>query len=436
MFMEEKEIAEQELSEEIGHFTENYSSFNKIVNKLQRQYLTLKEIYGNQSAELQEVNCELQSLISKNQAVTEFLDSILDSLVSGVIAINKTGKVTHLNPAAKRILGLPGHNENSHYLDIIPDTDANAGSAWRTILENRTFENAEKRVHSRFGSILILSVSTSLLRNNEGEIIGAVELFHDMTRLRKIEEQLSRMKILASLGEMAASIAHEVRNPLGGIGGFAALLVRDLENDPPKRAMAEKIVAGVTNLNSTIETLLDFARHEEVHRTEVNLIEYLDTVLNDFTAELNGTLELGRIIRDYNKEESIFVDIDTQLFRQALVNLIKNGLEAGRDKGALIIRCHQLTLAKAQSDYGERMELSGLDGLAEIEIEDNGSGIPEEDIGRIFSPFYSTKRNGTGLGLSIAWKIVTAHGGDVRVISTVGTGTKFSVALPVKSGQS
>jgi PAS domain S-box-containing protein len=433
--MEDKNIAEMELSEEIGQFTRSYSSFNKIVNKLQRQYLSLKETYSAQSAELQDVNCELQALVSRNQAVTEFLDNILNSLTSGVIAIDKEGKVTHINPAARRILGLPKNNESVHYLDIIPDTDSQAGSAWKTILENRIFENFEKRVHSRLGSILILSISTSLLKNNEGEVVGAVELFHDITRLRTIEEQLSRMKILASLGEMAASIAHEVRNPLGGIGGFAALLVRDLANDPPKKAMAEKIVAGVANLNRTIETLLDFARNEELHRKKIELVGYLDSVINEFIVEQNGAIEAGRIIRDFNRKESIIVNIDGQLFRQAVINLIRNGLEAGRDKGALIVRCRYLALADAQAVYGDRMELSGLEALAEIEIEDNGSGIAEEDIGRIFSPFYSTKQNGTGLGLSIAWKIITAHGGDIRVVSTIGTGTKFSIALPVKSGQ-
>jgi len=131
----------------------------------------------------------------------------------------------------------------------------------------------------------------------------------------------------------------------------------------------------------------------------------------------------------------VSVDIDRQLFRQALYNLIKNGLDAGGDAAHIKIRCYEVPISQAQKNYGSLLELSGTETLAKVEIEDNGPGIPKRDINKIFSPFYSKKENGTGLGLAIAWKIIKAHGGDISAKSTMGKGTKFTIVLPARSGK-
>jgi PAS domain S-box-containing protein len=431
--MEDYEAIDIDKSEEVGHFTEAYSSFNKIINRIQRQYLSLKEVYTRQSEQLQSVNEHLQSLIEKNRMVTEFLDSILNSISSGVIAIDRGGYVTHINPAARNILGIAESYKNSQnpkYEEIIEAIAMADNSALETVRSGRVLNNVEKRIKTRHNTVLILSVSTSLLRNNDGETVGAVELFYDITRIRQMEEQLSQMKILASLGEMAASIAHEIRNPLGGVGGFASLLVRDLSHNPPQKAMAEKIVSGVASINRTIETLLDFARHEEVHKTTVNLGEYLTDIIGDFHDEYGHCSQSENIIPDISGQDKIKVELDSQLFKRAIYNLMKNGLEAGREDSQVIIKCRRLSQGEARADFGDKLDFSGWDTLAEIEIADNGSGIEAEDMGRIFSPFFSTKQNGTGLGLSIAWKIIKAHGGDIRVESEVGQGTRFFIVLP------
>jgi PAS domain S-box-containing protein len=432
--MDGKKEMDMDIDREVEQFAESYSSFNKIVNKIQRQYLSLKDTYEKQSEELQSVNRTLQSMMIENRAVTEFLDNILNSLSSGVIVVDKSGRVTLINPAARKILGLDNNQDEikgKYYRDLLPDDENQKISAIETIHTGKIINNAPKKIKTSYGTTLSLSVSTSLLKNHGDEIVGAVELFYDVSKLERMELQLSRMKILASLGEMAATIAHEVRNPLAGIGGFASLLARDLADDPNKGDMARKIVAGVDSINNIIQTLLDFARREKVNKTNVDLNTYLNIVLDDFETDMHA--ESRTVERCFSAKDNITVDIDRQLFKQAITNLVKNSYEAGGDNIWVCVTTEILPLVRAQKEYGDKFELAAGETLAQITIEDNGPGIPKKDVGKIFSPFFSTKENGTGLGLSIAWKIVKAHGGDLSATSQRGKGTRFSILLPIKN---
>jgi PAS domain S-box-containing protein len=432
--MDGRENTDVEQSQEIEKFIESYSSFSTIVNKIQRQYLSLKETYSRQSQQLQSVNESLQSLMKENRAVTEFLNSILNSLSSGVIAIEKSGMISHMNPAARKILGIEESHGGSgaiHYNDVIAAVENPQFSAVDTMATGSALENKEKKIRTSYGAVLTLSVSTSLLRNRDGEIAGAVELFHDISKMKKMEEQLAQMKVLASLGEMAASIAHQIRNPLAGIGGFASLLTRDLEADESKRRMAQKIVEGVESINSTIQTLLDFARREKVEKKAVNITAYVSDLLDGFGEEYGLEGAAKRIKRRLSSEKIIQVELDGELFKQALVNLIKNGLEAGTEVSVSIT---EIPVSAAGERHGENLGLPASDMLAEITIADNGPGIPDAELNKLFAPFYSRKENGIGLGLSIAWKIIQAHGGDIVATSRVGRGTEFSILLPVKAG--
>lgn len=433
--MDDKQVVDTELTDDVAQFTERYASFSKIINRMQRQYLTLKDTVAEQSSELQSVNRTLQALNAENRTVTEFLNGILTSLSSGVIAVDPDGNLTHINPAAERILGVSSESAGDAYDEFVHIIDHKEISAIGTLRFGTPFVNAEKRVKTGYGTVLTLSVSTSLLKSKEGEVVGAVELFSDVSKLKRMEEQLSRMKVLASLGELAASIAHEVRNPLVGISGFASLLARDLAENPHMKAMADNIVTGVNSINQTIENLLAFARREEVHKNNVNLPAYLITVLDNCAIEAIAPRIEKRLRHHFDTCAEIMVDLDPQLFKQAVGNLVKNALEAGGEHTLVDVSCRILPLAEAQSAYGDRLELSGLETLAEITIKDNGPGIPTRDLERIFTPFYSTKENGTGLGLAIAWKIVKAHGGDLRAISSPGKGTTFSIVMPIKTSQ-
>nr|MBN2276256.1 PAS domain S-box protein [candidate division Zixibacteria bacterium] len=431
--MDEREAMEVEIADDVGRFAETYSSFNQIINKLQRQYLSLKEMYSHQSEELQAVNKTLQVLMGENRAVTEFLNNILNSLSSGVMAIDSVGRISHMNPAARKILGFGEADDGilgAQYNDIMPVSQDPELSALEAIHSGHEIEGREKEIKTRYGTDVNLSVSTSLLKNQSGQIIGAVELFHDISKLRKMEEQLSQMKVLASLGEMAASIAHEIRNPLNGIGGFASLLTRDLEDDPAKKEMARKIVGGVESINRIIQTLLDFARREKIQKSPIDLKNYLSALLVAY-AEEYGPTDIGDKLKLEASSGDLIVNLDQHLFRQVFFNLIKNGFEAGGKDTQVTIRFGLLPLVDAQKEYSEGLGLAGTETLVQIIVEDNGPGFSEADCRKMFSPFYSTKENGIGLGLSIAWKIVKAHGGDLSACSQPGRGTKFSILIPV-----
>ncbi len=431
--MEDKETLDITISDEVGRFAESYASFNKVITGLQNQYLSLKETYTRQSEELQAINRSLQSLVVENRAVTEFLNSILNSLTSGVMSVNKAGMVTHLNPAAREILHIPEEKQcrlGITYDEIMQETGSKEISAVTTVRTGRVFDRCEKKVVTCSGEHLTLSASTSILRTAEGRIVGAVELFQDITGIKHMEEQLSRMKILASLGEMAASIAHEIRNPLVAISGFATFLARDCAGDQPKAEMAQKIVDGVNSINRTIQTLLDFARHETLHKTRINFNSYLDLLCRSFVSEYDLDNADEIIIREFSETDIIEIEIDRQLMRQAVFNIIANALEACGGEPKIVLATALLNPEEVDEETRNRLDLVGNEAVLVFEIEDNGRGISSEDIGRIFSPFYSTKDNGHGLGLAIAWKIIKAHGGDIKVTSTINQGTKFNIVLP------
>ncbi|MFQ5452639.1 MAG: PAS domain-containing protein, partial [Candidatus Zixiibacteriota bacterium] len=218
-------------TDELAKFTDSYASFNRIINSLQRKYIELKQEFTAQNEMLVEANKKLVELTKLNINVTEFLNGIINSISAGVIAVDQCGRITHFNPAASIILGIPGKEPlEKQYRDFIPIGEPADANALRAAETGKEFNSIEKKVELQNGTRLKLSVSTAILRDKDGYSVGAVEVFQDLTKIKKMEKEIARLNTLAALGEMAATIAHEVRNPLSGIGGFAALLERDLED--------------------------------------------------------------------------------------------------------------------------------------------------------------------------------------------------------------
>jgi signal transduction histidine kinase len=223
--------------------------------------------------------------------------------------------------------------------------------------------------------------------------------------IKSLKEQLVLKERLAALGEVSAGIAHEIRNPLGVITGYAKLLLKGLdEGDMQKRELVIGILREVNEINSVMEELLKFSRFEPINKRDLNLTVVIKDVI-----ETLGDKE--RVI--YKTEDPLFIRADEELLKKAIKNIIKNGLDEAEKVWIDISK--------------ERFE--GQDG-AVITIKDNGKGIPEEDRNKIFMPFYTTKEKGTGIGLALAQKIVTAHGGKITVQSRIGEGSVFKILLP------
>lgn len=244
------------------------------------------------------------------------------------------------------------------------------------------------------------------------------EVLHaEVRRLRdEVHEknrELARRERLAALGEMAAGVAHEIRNPLGGIDLYASLLEKDLEPLPAQRDLVKRIRSGVRNLESVVGGVLAFAGDREPVVREVTLSAIIDDVLPQVTPSLEAaeaSIETGVASTD------VLLRCDPRQVERALLNLILNAIDAAGRGGWVGVRVEE------RSRAGE---------LIGIVVEDNGPGIPPELLHRVFNPFFTTKENGTGLGLAIVHRIADAHGGYVEAGNRPEGGARFTLALPL-----
>ena len=221
------------------------------------------------------------------------------------------------------------------------------------------------------------------------------------------------------MGEMAAKIAHEIRNPLGSIELFATSLHAALEEQPELQPLAERISSGVKSIEAIISNLLQFVRPNEVNRFEpFDIYEALDDAL--FFVEHLADKENGIDVKATFGPRPLFIMGDVELMKQVCLNIILNAIQSMPDGGELCISTRQREMVQA-----------GRPPLVEIRISDNGIGIEPGNVTRIFDPFFTTKERGTGLGLSIVHSIVEMHDGIVDVESTPGKGTAFSIGLPL-----
>jgi signal transduction histidine kinase len=241
-------------------------------------------------------------------------------------------------------------------------------------------------------------------------VLGAVEISTDLTNIKQMQNQMQHAKTLAALGEMSATVAHEIRNPLAGIGGFAGLLERDLDGDDPRRALVKKIVQGVSSLNKIVSNLLVYTRKMELNVLRVDFVSWMEDILNYAEVEIAKENKDIAIVRDYGfgKMEA---RIDPEKLQQVFLNLIFNAIQAIEGKGAITIK----------ADLDER-------DFLRVAVIDDGKGIPADIQGKIFNPFFTTKEQGTGLGLAIVQRIVALHGGEITVASGAGE-TRFEIRI-------
>nr|NGX55370.1 Sensor protein ZraS [Chlamydiota bacterium] len=252
-----------------------------------------------------------------------------------------------------------------------------------------------------------LEISTSFVPEK-----GLLLLLRDVTDLRRLEQAVDRNDRLRELGEMAATLAHEIRNPLGGIEGFASLLLRDLKEEPKQREMAHSIIDGTRTLNRLVSNVLHFARPLDIHFALTNLVSVIEEVIDLVDADESE----AKSCTFHTPESSLSTSLDRSLIKMALLNLVRNGLQASPEGGNITVK-----LWKSEE-------------VAHIAITDQGEGIAAKNLEKIFTPFYTTKCSGTGLGLSETDKIIKAHGGTIEIDSKVGQGSTFTIKLPLENG--
>jgi PAS domain S-box-containing protein len=423
-----KERGRSDISEEqLDGFTESFASFNKITQKLHSAYKNLEEKFEDLNLKLEKTNRELRQSLAEKERISNYLKNILESLTSGVVAINLKGEITLFNRAAEEILGYKTEEVlGRKYEEIMGRGVDEKMTLPSTLKSRRSHINEEKDVFTKKGKKIPLGFSSSLLTDGDNNILGAVEVFFDLSKLKQLEEEVTRVRTLAALGEMAATMAHEVKNPLGGIRGFADLLDRDLKEGDPRKKSVEKITEGVETLDKIVLSLLNYSKPIKLDLHQVEFINFIDDAIKFFEIDLERGKKKIRIVREYPKK-TLLCRIDPEQFRQVILNLLHNASQAMPQGGKIVVRVNEEEKGTTNSKNSLRIRQEGKRVV--LKISDNGVGMSKATLNKLFTPFFTTKEHGTGLGLSTVKKIVEAHGADIKVKSEIGKGTTVIVVL-------
>ncbi len=388
--------------------------FDETTAALSAQVQRLEGVLTQKQAELVETNRRLGEKVTELDHLTAWLNLVMGAVASGVVAVDTAGVITTCNEAAIAALGpmLPDP-VGADYRRCFPDSPIGA-----VLDTGRPQPQYEHQVRLPDGTRRILVAKARPLRSPDGRLLGAVEVFEDVTEVRRLQEQVERADRLKQLGEMAAGVAHEIRNPLNGIEGFASLLVRDLPEDDRRRRYAEAVVSGVRDLNRTVSGLLEFTKPRRLDRRPADPVTLVRSCLDLLDAERcrdgsEGPVPELRLVDRWNGGE---LPLDSIQLRQVLLNLVQNAthavIEAGTSPGVVCVTVER-----------------HADGVAII-VDDNGPGVPTAERQRIFTPFYTTREQGTGLGLAVAYTVVQLHGGALTVEDSPLGGARFRATVP------
>jgi PAS domain S-box-containing protein len=300
---------------------------------------------------------------------------------------------------------------------------------WTTIAGGKVWKG-ELRNRAKDGSIYWVDTTIVPFLDADGKPYQYVAIRHDITELKQAKEEiqqqaaeLHRAAQLSFIGELAAGLAHEVKNPLAGIQGAVDILIRRRESSDPELEVLTGIRQQVERIDGTVRALLDRARPRALHREQISVTELTSRAVNVARAQL-ATGAKGKHVRvEFDApEHDIVLSIDPALMEDAILNLIINAIEAVPDNGRVRVEIRK-ELNESDPDHNQDEAI--------IEVSDNGCGITAEDLTRIFNPFFTTTDGGTGLGLPAVRRIVRVHGGRINVSSNVDEGSIFTIRLPV-----
>jgi two-component system sensor histidine kinase PilS (NtrC family) len=333
-----------------------------------------------------------------------FNRDVIQSMQSGLMTVDLKNQITFLNKAGEKILGA----KTAQYKDrSITDLFLGVNKDFHDGL-NARMETAFQRPE---GKEIKLGLSISPLKDHRGNKVGQIIIFQDLTIIKEMEESVQRSEKMATIGQLAAGIAHEIRNPLASISGAIQLLKEEKEAGESTQRLMEIILAESGRLNRLITDFLLYAQPPKLNKKKVDIGALVDSTLEVFSRSPQWTqgIKLAKIM-----DQGITIAADPQQLEQVLWNLFINAVDAMEGKGMLEVKIHK----------------DGREDAVRLTVSDTGKGISPKDINKIFDPFFTTKQGGSGLGLSIVHKIVESHGGDISVESRPDRGTTFTLTLP------
>jgi len=409
---------------ELQLLEQSLKQFSLESERLDWVYQNLEMRFDAIQKNLHESHIRMSAKLAELNFVSIYLKTILDNISQGMIFIDTQGVVTTYNAAAQKILGVNEKKLLFHSFDQVFSDDFFGFSLKEAIKTQvcpktnyvnwcrSSDEKFELEIETTF---VVVDTGVNSLESQSSfgpSAHGLLIIIRNLTEMRRLQIIVNRHDVLNELGEMAAHLAHEIRNPLGGIKGFATLLHEDLKDQPSLQTMASNILQGTDNLSHLVTAILSYTRTFQLNLERVELVKFFDELKFFVEADPSWNSQIHFTI--YSKENEIFASVDSQLFRAAMLNLILNASQAMTGQGKLTVSVEE-----------HLNEVSIL-------ISDTGSGISGENLNKIFSPFFTTKSAGTGLGLAEVHKIIQAHSGSIGVDSEIGKGTSFKVKIPLK----
>ncbi len=357
-----------------------------------------------------------------NASATVSWQDVLTSLEDAVMVVDRRRGLSFVNQAAETLTGLSaGRLRTGASNDILRANPWLLDMIDNSLGPNESTSRAENPFFRPQGKSVPVSALVSPLRDRDGRLAGSVLLLRDRTLRQALEEDLRRSDRLALLGKLAAGLAHEIRNPLGGIKGAAQLIRTEVAHDPSLLENTDIMIREVDRVNQLLDQMLDLARPAGLHREPLNVHELLEHVLG---LEVHAAAAARVRIRRLFDPSLPVIRGDRSRLIQVFLNLLKNALQARPT-------CITVT-TRMETDFSLRMEHSGATKFVSVDFHDDGTGIAEDDLPDIFSPFFTRKRRGTGLGLAICDHAVKEHGGRLGVSSQPGEGSLFTVSLPAR----
>ncbi|HEV8436607.1 MAG TPA: ATP-binding protein [Methylomirabilota bacterium] len=352
-------------------------------------------------------------------------EALLAGLPDAVLGVDEALRIVLWNPAAEALLGRSARRALGRTLkEVFPPETSLIRHLGDTLATGESRSESEAVVEGADGRPAYVSIVTAPLAGRSGAVTAAVAVVRDVARLRQLEAEMRRGQTLAAAGQIAMGLAHEIRNPLGAIRGAVQLLKRELSDEARWGEYIEVLLKEVDRVNRIIEMLLDVGRPVTLRPRPLNIHQLLERVA--LMSEEVASQHAVQILRRYDPSlPPIMADEDRMV--QVFHNLVRNAIEAmpGGGRLTLVTRLSMDPLF-AKVDLGR-----GLKSMAEVQVTDEGEGIPEATRAKLFTPFFTTKSGGLGLGLALCHRIVEEHKGAMQITSAPGKGTAVSCFLPI-----
>jgi two-component system sensor histidine kinase PilS (NtrC family) len=384
-------------------------------------YLTVAYLSGGLADKLSVTRERLKEKATGLAELKAFHEHVVQSMSTGLMTTSLDGNISSFNRAAEEIMGWPFPEvRGKPWWEIFDTADLkHLISDEKPLTEPFRFE---RDCHRKNGVPLVLGMTVSPLKNEEGRQIGGVWIFQDLTRIREMEIEIEHKKRLATLGEMSAGMAHEIRNPLASLSGSLQVLSKDvhLEEEESRRLM-EIALKETERLNGIITAFLMYARPVPLDKKQWDINQLVEETLSLLrnskeyreNIEIQAQLALGEL----------WAAVDPDQIRQVFWNLSINACQAMPQGGRLLVTTRFVRVNSNKDPHRTPW--------IEVTFSDDGLGIQKENISRVFYPFFTTKDRGSGLGLSIVHRVIETHQGRVHVESQPGQGTRFTLLLPV-----